>query len=102
MNKLQCKIKEKSDKINACTRCGRCMEVCPAGIDILTALQIYNQYKGNDRTELYQLKALSVNTGPEDCIECGACSAHCPAGIEIKDIVRELAMLQCQYGIYQE
>lgn len=101
MNELRCKIKEKSDKTNACTHCGRCVEVCPAGIDIPIALQIYDQYKENDRTALYQLKALSVNAGPEDCIECGVCSAHCPAGIEIKDMIRELAMVQCQYGIYQ-
>ena len=93
--------KRKSEKINACTRCGRCMEVCPAGIDILTVLEIYAQYKGNDRTALYQLNALQANAGPEDCIECGVCSTHCSAGIAIKDIVRELAMMQCQYEIYQ-
>ena len=101
MNELQCEMKERSDKMDACTHCGRCVEVCPAGIDIPIAIQIYDQCRENNWTALYQLNALPANAGPEDCIECGVCSTHCPAKIEIKDIVRELAMMQCQYEIYQ-
>ena len=69
---------------HACTDCGRCKAACPAGIDILAII------KG-------EIKPFSDFTGPEDCIECGACTACCPEKIAVKDLMRELAMRQCQH-----
>ena len=72
-----------SDAKQACTNCGKCKAACPAGIDIPAII------KG---------EPLSDYAGPEDCIECGACTACCPERIAVKNIIREIAMKQCQAG----
>ena len=76
------RIKMKNAK-QACTSCGKCKAACPAGIDIPAII------KG---------EPFSDYAGPEDCIECGACTACCPEKIEVKNIIRKIAMKQCQAG----
>lgn len=52
-----------------CVRCGKCLEVCPMGLDptgLVTAIEL-----GEEK----QLKA----DGLMDCIECGCCSYICPS-----------------------
>ena len=78
----------------ACSNCGKCKAVCPAGIDIPAIIGAYGQYKNNSCAVIETLPELAE---PEDCIECGACTACCPEKIAVKDLMRELAMRQCQY-----
>ena len=79
----------------ACTDCGRCKAACPAGIDIPAIIGSYGWYK---KEGWPVAETLPEPAGPEDCIECGACTACCPKKIAVKDLIRELAMQQCQYG----
>ena len=72
-----------NDTKQACTNCGKCKAACPAGIDIPAII------KGEPRSSF---------AGSEDCIECGACTACCPENIAVKNIIREIAMKQCQEG----
>lgn len=58
-----------------CLHCGRCLNVCPAG---LSPVMIKDSINNVDK-----LKKLH----PERCVNCGACSYICPAHIKIKDIV---------------
>lgn len=56
-----------------CIGCGRCADVCPAG------LLPYEIVRRNENMHYERLQHLS----PGDCIGCGACSYVCPAGREV-------------------
>jgi electron transport complex protein RnfC len=60
-----------------CLRCGRCIEVCPAGI-----CPVLIKDKVQDFEALKYLY-------PEKCIECGLCSYICPSKIRVRESVRE-------------
>ena len=89
MNKVLNTIHSAPGVKRACTNCGRCKAACPAGIDIPAVIGAYGQHKKKE--------SLRELAGPEDCIECGACTACCPEKIAVKDLMRELAMQQCQH-----
>jgi len=57
----------------ACIRCGKCVEVCPQGLQpwIMTDLARLNQFE--------LLPAYGLN----DCMECGSCTFVCPANRDI-------------------
>ena len=63
----------------ACLRCGKCIEHCPAG---LQPIQIKNAY---DVKDIKDLEAFQVNK----CVECGMCSYICPSKIELTDSIRK-------------
>lgn len=56
-----------------CIRCGKCVEVCPMGLQPL----YMNLFGSHDRLE----EADKYNV--LDCIECGACAYTCPAKIHL-------------------
>jgi len=64
--------------INPCIRCGKCVSVCPMGLEpyllmTLSEKQIW------DRCE---------NEHTMDCIECGSCMYTCPANRPLLDYIR--------------
>jgi len=62
----------------ACIRCGRCIEVCPEG---LNPTKIAHAVKHNllDLAEKYYISG---------CMECGCCSYVCPANIELTGYIK--------------
>lgn len=62
----------------ACISCGRCVEVCPMGLDPAT---LFKQVE-HDRHEE------ALEGGLLDCRECGCCSYVCPARLPIVDSLR--------------
>lgn len=58
-----------------CIRCGKCVEVCPVG---LQPFAIAVSVRENDLLEAKHLSAL-------ECIECGSCAYTCPAKIPLLD-----------------
>jgi len=62
----------------ACIRCGRCIEVCPEG---LNPTKIAHAVKHNllDVAESYYISG---------CMECGCCSYVCPANIELTGYIK--------------
>lgn len=64
--------------VQACIRCGKCAEVCPAQ---LLPQQLYWHARSSsfDRIKEYNLF---------DCIECGCCSAVCPSQIPLVQYYR--------------
>jgi len=62
----------------ACIRCGRCIEVCPEG---LNPTKIAHAVKNN-------LLDLAENYYISGCIECGCCSYVCPANIELTGYIK--------------
>lgn len=94
---------------DACVRCGRCEEVCPAALSgtkysprlfiqglrtILQTTLVYPQ-NGNGASERPLSEAL-VEQSPWDCTTCGACLERCPAFVsplaEIYDLRRYQAL----------
>ena len=57
----------------ACIRCGKCLEVCPMGLEPLYL------YRFSNAGELDALKRLHL----PDCIECGCCAYACPGKLPL-------------------
>jgi len=62
-----------------CIRCGRCIEVCPMGLE---------PYRLNRLALLEDYDAF-VDEGGMDCIECGSCSYTCPSMRYLVQSLRE-------------
>lgn len=63
---------------SACVRCGRCVGVCPMGIEpyLVKNMTMVKMYE-----ELQKERVL-------DCMECGSCAYTCPAGEPLLDYIR--------------
>ncbi len=61
-----------------CIRCGRCVSVCPMG---LQPYLITSAVKDDNLAKIKNLNILS-------CLECGCCTYECPAKIRVTDYCR--------------
>lgn len=68
----------KRKAMNDCIRCGKCVQVCPMGLNP-TLLMTLTEYEVWDRAEKNAIT---------DCIECGSCSYTCPAYRPLLDYIR--------------
>jgi len=65
-------------EVTNCIRCGKCISVCPMGLEpVLMAQFSENKMFENLEKELVM-----------DCIECGSCQYTCPAGRPLLDYIR--------------
>jgi electron transport complex protein RnfC len=64
--------------VQNCIRCGKCISVCPMG------LEPFLLEKAAEREMFDECEGLSIT----DCMECGSCSFTCPAGRELLDFIR--------------
>lgn len=62
----------------ACIRCGRCIQVCPLGLNPSAIAQAIEKGRFDKAGEYNVL----------DCIECGICSYLCPANRDIVSLVK--------------
>ena len=64
--------------VQNCIRCGRCITVCPMGLEpyLITQEVIHQMY---DKAEADKVM---------DCIECGSCQYTCPSGRPLLDYIR--------------
>ncbi len=77
MNAIVILRKQEDFLEQTCMRCGKCVEVCPAGIEPVLI---------KDACEDKEvLKKLQVNR----CVECGLCSYICPAKIKVREYVKK-------------
>ena len=64
--------------LKTCIRCGRCIQVCPMGLEPILLAQ-YSARSMWDESESNMVM---------DCIECGSCHYTCPSGRPLLDYVR--------------
>ena len=69
----------KSEKMEACIRCGKCLEVCPVYLQPLY-ISAYSLKDNFDEAEKYRAM---------DCIECGACSYICPSKRPLTESIKQ-------------
>lgn len=65
-------------EIQNCIRCGKCITVCPMGLEPYLLAQVSEN--GNFET--------AENERLMDCIECGSCHYTCPSGRPLLDYLR--------------
>ena len=65
-------------KVYNCIRCGKCVSICPMGLEPYL-LRAASEHKKWDIVE--EERSL-------DCMECGSCSYICPSGIPLLDYIR--------------
>jgi len=64
--------------IRTCIRCGRCVSVCPMGLEPILLAQ-YSRNGMWDEAEANKIM---------DCMECGSCHYTCPSGRPLLDYIR--------------
>lgn len=74
MSKKESSRKEKTN----CLRCGKCVTVCPMGLEPIKIAQLAENRLWEDTEKSYAM----------DCIECGSCLYTCPAGRPLLDLIR--------------
>jgi electron transport complex protein RnfC len=65
-------------ELKACIRCGRCVRVCPMGLEPVLLAQ-YSEKNVWDMAEANLVM---------DCMECGSCHYTCPSGRPLLDYIR--------------
>jgi len=75
---LMKKEESKRVAVQHCIRCGKCMTVCPMGLEPYL-LSIIARQGNNERCEVERIM---------DCIECGSCVYTCPSGRPLLDHIR--------------
>lgn len=74
MSKKESSRKEETN----CLRCGKCVTVCPMGLEPIKLAQLAENRLWKDTEKSYAM----------DCIECGSCLYTCPAGRPLLDLIR--------------
>lgn len=64
--------------VSPCLRCGKCVSVCPMGLEPYLIATYGRQGRWED----------AADHAATDCIECGSCSYICPSGRPIVDYIR--------------
>ena len=67
-----------SEEIYSCMRCGKCLRICPEGLNPIKLVELY---KMGEKEEF-------IKFGGEKCIDCGLCSFVCPSNIEIAQTIK--------------
>jgi electron transport complex protein RnfC len=66
------------EDVKPCIRCGRCVQVCPMGLEPILIAQ-YSEHGMWENAEANMVM---------DCMECGSCHFTCPSGRPLLDYIR--------------
>lgn len=75
-----------------CTRCGYCLEQCPAELAIPNLFEVLNSSRlFGVETARGSYNWYSRQHKPSECIKCRACERICPQHLQISDLLAELS-----------
>lgn len=81
-----------------CTRCGKCLGVCPEGIEIPKVFRLFDQARRFGMHGVARFKYRVMETDASACRECGRCQVVCPESFDIASLLRD-AHLHLAHGI---
>ncbi|MBQ8879524.1 MAG: aldo/keto reductase [Clostridia bacterium] len=74
-----------------CTACRYCTDGCPAGLDIPSLIEIYNDLAcAKSLNTAMRVEFLPDDKKPSACISCGKCTEICPQRIAIPKVMSKL------------
>lgn len=77
-----------------CTACRYCCAGCPAGLDIPTLIQFYNNARVQKSiTVSIQMSGFPADKWPDACVGCGQCAHACPQKIDVPQVMTDFAEL---------
>ena len=77
-----------------CTACRYCCAGCPAGLDIPTLIQFYNNARVQKSiTVSIQMSGYGADKWPDACVGCGQCAHACPQKIDVPQVMSDFADL---------
>lgn len=90
---------------DACTRCGRCEDVCPANGtgDVFSPARIMRQLQAANAPSAAPLDLLSLANDEQVglCTTCGRCEIACPVGLEPLSAILELRRRAAFDGVFE-
>lgn len=72
------KKEAKTYRHRSCVRCGKCIGVCPMGLEPARLATLIELGRDND----------ALTAGMLDCIECGCCSYTCPSQRHLAQVIK--------------
>ena len=77
-----------------CTACRYCCAGCPAGLDIPTLIQFYNNARVQKSiTVSIQMSGFPADKWPDACVGCGQCAHACPQKIDVPQVLADFTEL---------
>lgn len=82
-------LKDFANDINNCSKCGKCMEICPiyklTGNDCAVSRGKFSMLSGVLKGDLKLNKTIEKYL--DKCLKCGKCKDFCPSGIDVCEIL---------------
>lgn len=72
-----------------CTRCGKCLSVCPEGIEIPKVFRLFDQARRFGMHGVARFKYGLMATDASACRECRSCQGACPESFDIASLLRD-------------
>ena len=77
-----------------CSQCRKCLDQCPAGVEVPALMRAY-MYTYGYRNLAWAKDALAgVGTAGLPCTDCGSCQVRCTMGFDVRRKARDVARLR--------
>ncbi len=91
-NELESKLKELKQKLELCSKCGLCKEICPVFNTLLN-----EAYSARGKNTLVDLNKIHPKIFYA-CTLCGACQQICPSNLELVETFRSIREILVKQG----
>lgn len=88
-----------SENLVPCTACRYCTSHCPAGLDIPSLIDLYNEHKFSKGGFIAPMAVaqLPEDKRPSACLGCRKCEELCPQQIKISEVMKDFVEILASY-----